>query len=116
MMSSEFQLEDIAMVTLEKVLEDACKAFKEHRRAAEECWRVTEAKEFQEFLTRSKNDQQDVVTKVKQDVPPPFNNTADVTRNVSTSSPQLLVSFFPRCLLIITKTWWVKCIKRWRRV
>jgi hypothetical protein len=37
MMSSEFQLEDIAMVTLEKVLEDACKAFKEHRRAAGEC-------------------------------------------------------------------------------
>jgi hypothetical protein len=37
MMSSEFQLEDIAMVMLEKVLEDACKAFKEHRRAAEEC-------------------------------------------------------------------------------
>jgi hypothetical protein len=62
MMSSEIHLEDIAMVTLEEVLEDARKAFEDHRRAAaEERRRTTEAKEFQEFLAHFKKDQQDVV-------------------------------------------------------
>jgi hypothetical protein len=43
MMSFEIHLEDIDMVTLEEVPKDARKTFEEHRRAAEECRRVTEA-------------------------------------------------------------------------
>jgi hypothetical protein len=46
MMSSEIHPEDIAIVTLEEVPEDARKVFEEHRRAAEECRRATKAKEF----------------------------------------------------------------------
>jgi hypothetical protein len=45
-MSSEIHLEDIAMVTLEEVLEDARNVLEEQRRAAEEHRRVTEAKEL----------------------------------------------------------------------
>jgi hypothetical protein len=65
MMSSEIHLEDIAMVTLEEVSEDAHKAFKEHRRIAEERRRATEAMELQEFLARFKKDRQDMVTQDK---------------------------------------------------
>jgi hypothetical protein len=46
MMSFEIRLEDIDMVTLEEVPKDVHKAFEEHRSAAEECRRVTEAKEL----------------------------------------------------------------------
>jgi hypothetical protein len=46
MMSSKIHLEEIDMVTLEEVLEDARKAFEEHQRASEERRRVTEAKEL----------------------------------------------------------------------
>jgi isocitrate/isopropylmalate dehydrogenase len=62
MLGSKIHLEEIDMVTLEEVPEDACKAFEEHRRAAEECRRATEAKELQEFLACFKKDQQGVVT------------------------------------------------------
>jgi hypothetical protein len=57
MMSSKIHLEDIAMVTLEEVPEDARKAFEEHQRAAEERRRVIETKELQEFLACFKKDQ-----------------------------------------------------------
>jgi hypothetical protein len=60
--------------------------FDEHRRAAKEHRRVTEAKESQEFLACFKKDQQDIVTQVRQVIPPPLNNTTEVTCNVSTSS------------------------------
>jgi isocitrate/isopropylmalate dehydrogenase len=46
MMSFEIHLEDIDMVMLEEVPKDAFKAFEEHRRAAEERRRATEAKEL----------------------------------------------------------------------
>jgi hypothetical protein len=87
MMSSKIHLEYIAIVMLEEVPEDACKAFEEHRRAAEEHTRGTKAKEFQAFLACFKKNQQDVVTQDKQVVPSPLDNTTDVTRNVSTSPP-----------------------------
>jgi hypothetical protein len=64
-MSYEVHLEDIAMVTLEEVQEDARKAFEQHRRVVEERRRATEAKELQGFLVRFKKDQQDVVTQDK---------------------------------------------------
>jgi hypothetical protein len=60
--------------------------FDEHRRAAKEQRRVTESKESQEFLACFKKDQQDIVTQVRQVIPPPLNNTTEVTCNVSTSS------------------------------
>jgi hypothetical protein len=60
--------------------------FDEHRRAAKEHRRVTESKESQEFLACFKKDQQDIVTQVRQVIPPPLNNTTEVTCNVSTSS------------------------------
>jgi hypothetical protein len=56
MMSSKIHLEEIDMVTLEEVPEDAHKAFEERRRAAEERRRATEEKELQEFLARFKKD------------------------------------------------------------
>jgi phage-related minor tail protein len=46
MMSFKIHLGDIDMVMLEEVPKDACKAFEEHRRAAEERRRATEAKEL----------------------------------------------------------------------
>jgi hypothetical protein len=62
MMSFEIHLEEIDIMTLEDVPEDARKVFEEHRRAAEEHRRAIEAKELQVFLARFKKDRQDVVT------------------------------------------------------
>jgi hypothetical protein len=56
MMSSKIHLEEIDMMTLEEVPEDAHKAFEERRRAAEERRRATKEKELQEFLARFKKD------------------------------------------------------------
>jgi hypothetical protein len=104
MMSSEIHLEEIDMVTLEEVLEDARKAFDEHRRVAEERRRATEAKELQEFLAHFKKDQQDVVTQDKQVILSPLDNTTEVTCNVSTSSPSVTREVLSNMLVDHNKT------------
>jgi 5'-3' exonuclease len=104
MMSSEINLEDIAMVILGEVPEDARKAFEKHRMAVEECRRATKAKELQEYLARFRKDQQDVVTQDKQVILPPLDNMTMVTRNVSTSSPSVTREVLSNMLVDHNKT------------
>jgi hypothetical protein len=104
MLGSKIHLEEIDMVTLEEVPEDARKAFEEHRRAAEERRRATEAKELQEFLACFKKDQQGVVTQDKQVILPPLDHRAELTCNVSTSSPSVSREVLSNMLVDHNKT------------
>jgi hypothetical protein len=51
-----------------------------------------------------KKDRQDVVTQVNQVIPPPLNNTTEVTRNVSTSSPTVTREVLSNMLVDHNKT------------
>jgi predicted transcriptional regulator len=72
-MTSKIDPKNIIMVTLEKILEEQRRAFEAHQQVVEECRKVKEAWELQEFLAYFKKERQGKVTQVKEVILPSNN-------------------------------------------
>jgi hypothetical protein len=87
--SSEIDLKNVIMMTLEEVPKEQCKAFEAHRHATEERRKAEEALELQEFLACFKKERHGKVTQVKEAMLPSTRDKAKVMPDVSTSSPSV---------------------------
>jgi hypothetical protein len=102
-MCSEIYKKNIIMMTLEKVPKDAHKAVEEHQRVAKEHWKAARQMSFKSSLHASRKIDKAWSLKSNKSLLPPINDTIEITPNVSTSSPRLLMRMFPVCLLITIK-------------